>query len=138
MDLLDLNVWFALLVPEHPFHARARAYWERASDPFLVRVTALGLLRLLTNAKAMDGKPLGVGEAWKVYWELRLSSGVPLLEEPEGLDEALADLVRGGFSPRLWTDAYLAAFALAGGHRLVTFDQDFLGFPGLEVLHLTP
>jgi predicted nucleic acid-binding protein len=46
VDLLDLNVWFALLVPEHPFHPRARAYWEEASDPFLVRVTALGLLRL--------------------------------------------------------------------------------------------
>ncbi|BBL83416.1 ribonuclease VapC41 (plasmid) [Thermus thermophilus] len=138
MDLLDLNVWFALLVPEHPFHPRARAYWERASDPFLVRVTALGLLRLLTNTKAMDGKPLGVGEAWKVYWELRLSSRAPLLEEPEGLDEALADLVRGGFFPRLWTDAYLAAFALAGDHRLVSFDQDFLRFPGLEVLRLSP
>jgi toxin-antitoxin system PIN domain toxin len=138
VDLLDLNVWFALLVPEHPFHPRARAYWEEASDPFLVRVTALGLLRLLTNAKAMDGKPLGVREAWEVYRELRLGSGVPLLEEPQGLDEVLADLVRGGLSPRLWTDAYLAAFALAGGHRLVTFDQDFLRFPGLEVLRLFP
>jgi hypothetical protein len=134
VDLLDLNVWFALLVPERPFHPRARAYWGEASDPFLVRVTALGLLRLLTNAKAMDGKPLGVREAWEVYRELRLSSGVPLLVEPEGL----ADLVRGGLSPRLWTDAYLAAFALAGGHRLVTFDQDFLRFPGLKVLRLFP
>jgi len=111
---------------------------NQASDPFLVRVTALGLLRLLTNAKAMDGKPLGVREAWEVYRELRLSSGVPLLEEPQGLDEVLADLVRGGLSPRLWTDAYLAAFALAGGHRLVTFDQGFLHFPGLEVLRLFP
>jgi predicted nucleic acid-binding protein len=99
VNLLDLNVWFALLVPEHPFHPRARAYWEQASDPFLVRVTALGLLRLLTNAKAMDGKPLGVREAWEVYRELRLSSWVPLLEEPQGLDEVLADLVRGGFLP---------------------------------------
>jgi len=114
VDLLDLNVWFALLVSEHPFHPRARAYWEEASDPFLVRVTALGLLRLLTNAKAMDGKPLGVREAWEVYREPRLGSGVPLLEEPQGLGEVLADLVRGGLSPRLWTDAYLAAFALAG------------------------
>ena len=25
VDLLDLNVWFALLVPERPFHPRARA-----------------------------------------------------------------------------------------------------------------
>lgn len=40
MDLPDLNVWFALLVPEHPFHARALRYWREAEDPVLVRVTA--------------------------------------------------------------------------------------------------
>jgi len=134
VNLLDLNVWFALLVPEHPFHPRARAYWEEASDPFLVRVTALGLLRLLTNAKAMDGKPLGVREAWAVYRELRLN-GDSSFGRTRGPGRPGP---WGGLSPRLWTDAYLAAFALAGGHHLVTFDQGFLHFPGLEVLRLFP
>jgi toxin-antitoxin system PIN domain toxin len=135
VDLPDLNVWFALVLREHPFHPRARAYWGQAQNPSFNRTTALGLLRLLTNPKAMDGKPLEVGEAWTLYREARLA-GVPLLEEPEGLEEALEALVREGFPPRLWTDAYLAAFALAGGHRLVTFDQDFLRFPGVQVLLL--
>ncbi|MFN3178663.1 MAG: TA system VapC family ribonuclease toxin [Thermus sp.] len=138
MDLPDLNLWFALLVPEHPLHLEAQGYWEMASEPALVRVTALGLLRLLTNPKAMGGKPLEVGEAWRVYRELRGPAGIPVVEEPEGLEDALSFLVGQGFSYRHWTDAYLAAFALAGGYRLVTFDRDFLRFPGLNLLLLKP
>jgi uncharacterized protein len=37
---------------------------------------------------------------------------------------------------RLWTDAYLAAFAIFSGARLVTFDMDFKRFPNLEMLLL--
>ncbi|MCS7068540.1 MAG: hypothetical protein NZN28_07930 [Meiothermus sp.] len=54
-------------MPEHPFHPRARSYWEGTGAVGLVRVTALGLLRLLTNPKVMDGKPIGLGEAWRIY-----------------------------------------------------------------------
>jgi len=43
---------------------------------------------------------------------------------------------KGLASKRNWTDLYLAAFAVAGNLRLVTFDNDFLAFPGLELLHL--
>jgi predicted nucleic acid-binding protein len=35
-------------------------------------------------------------------------------------------------------DAYLAAFAKCAGFRLVTFDQGFTRFPGLDTLLLTP
>lgn len=35
------------------------------------------------------------------------------------------------FSPNVWTDAYLAAFSLAGNYELVTFDKGFARFPGL-------
>jgi len=37
---------------------------------------------------------------------------------------------------RQWTDAYLAAFAKAGGLRLVSFDGDFVHFDGLDLLRL--
>ena len=40
------------------------------------------------------------------------------------------------FGARLWADAYLAAFAMVGTFRLVTFDRDFTRFSGLELLHL--
>jgi predicted nucleic acid-binding protein len=39
---------------------------------------------------------------------------------------------RGGH----WTDAYLAAFAVSSGARLVTFDSDFGRFGGLACLRL--
>lgn len=45
---------------------------------------------------------------------------------------------RNTASPKLWMDAYLAAFAQAGGLRLVTLDRDFRAFEpsGLNlVLH---
>ncbi len=134
MDLPDLNVWFALVLREHPFHPRARAYWGQAQNPSFNRTTALGLLRLLTNPKAMDGKPLEVGEAWTLYREARLA-GVPSWRSLRGWKKPWRPWC-GKASPRLWTDAYLAAFARAGGHRLVTFDRDFLRFPGVQVLLL--
>ncbi len=40
-------------------------------------------------------------------------------------------------SPKVWMDAYLAAFAIAGGFRLVTFDRAFLAFKGLDLELLT-
>jgi predicted nucleic acid-binding protein len=32
----------------------------------------------------------------------------------------------------VWNDAYIAAFAIAGGCEIVTFDQGFKQFPGLS------
>ncbi|WP_337867183.1 TA system VapC family ribonuclease toxin [Meiothermus sp.] len=136
MNLPDTNFWFALLVPEHPFHPKALGFWEKSGEIALNRVVALGLLRLLTNSVAMGNKPLEVKEAWSVYWKMRLESGVRLLEEPQGLDNVLRTLVQNGITPRLWMDAYLAAFAIAGGCQLITFDQDFRRFDGLSYVLL--
>lgn len=137
MKLPDTNFWFALLVPEHPFHHKALSFWEEANDLVLNRIVALGLLRLLINAVAMGQKPLEVAEAWAVYWKLRHEGGVLLLEEPWGLEEVLQALVQNGLAPRLWTDAYLAAFVMAGGYQLVTFDRDFKRFDGLNYILLS-
>lgn len=40
--------------------------------------------------------------------------------------------------PRLWTDAYLAAYARAGGLTVVTFDRGFRQFPDLSCELLAP
>ncbi|WVN41054.1 hypothetical protein AOB54_05970 [beta proteobacterium MWH-UniP1] len=40
--------------------------------------------------------------------------------------------------PKYLTDAYLAAFAVCSGLRLVTFDKDFERFEGLSLLRLKP
>jgi len=50
---------------------------------------------------------------------------------------SLAGLVaRGVVARRVWTDADLAAFAMARGLRLVSFDQDFARFERLDFLLL--
>ena len=54
---------------------------------------------------------------------------VHVAEEPPGVFELwrrFADL--GIASPKVWMDAYLAAFAVAGGLRLVTLDRGFQNF----------
>ena len=40
-------------------------------------------------------------------------------------------------SPKLWMDAYLAAFTVAGGYQLVTTDKGFKQFKGLDILVLS-
>ena len=50
-DLLDVNVWLALVAQAHSHHQRAGAYWEKeaAACSAFCRVTQLGFLRHLTN-----------------------------------------------------------------------------------------
>ena len=138
-DLLDTNVWLALAHPGHPFHRRALFYWRReaALELAFTWVTALGFLRLLTNEKVMGGRPLASAEAWKLFKRFLERPGVSVHQEPGRLMEHLEFFserfsLRGGY----WTDAYLAAFAISGGYRLVTFDRDFERFPGLHLLLL--
>jgi toxin-antitoxin system PIN domain toxin len=139
IDLPDINVWLAFSVADHVHHARARHYWyEEAGDQLVFcRMTALGFLRLSTNASAMDGQPLTVPQAWRAYSDFRRLPEVVLAAEPEDCETWLEQWALGGRpTPRQWTDAYLAAFAKAGGLRLVSFDGDFVHFDGLDLLRL--
>ena len=140
-DLLDTSVWLVLSLPDHPHHERALAYWQNEADAELAfcRVTMLGLLRLLTHPKVTGGAQITGQRAWSVLGEWLKLPGIRIHTEPEGLDEILA-----GFAEKLylrrghWTDAYLAAFAVSGGYRLVSFDADFARYPGLRHLLLKP
>jgi len=138
-DLLDASVWIPLSAPDHVHHARARRYWneEAADELAFCRVTALALLRHLTNPRILGLAALDGPAAWQALSTWLTVPRIRLLTEPAGLDEWLGrwsgklDL-RGGD----WTDAYLAAFAAASGCRLVAFDGDFSRYPGIEFLHL--
>lgn len=139
IDLPDINVWLALAVADHAHHHRARSYWyEEAGDRLaFCRVTSLGFLRLVTNASVMGGKPLTVPQAWQAYGDFRRLPEILLVSEPEDCEAWLERWALGGRTPhRQWTDAYLAAFASAGGLRLVSFDGDFTRFEGLNLLRL--
>jgi len=97
----------------------------------------LGFVRLVGNPTVMGGQPLSTIEAWTAYSAWRRVEAVTFAQEPEGCDALLATWAGDGqLTPRLWTDAYLAAFAIQGRFRLVTFDRDFARFEGLDGLYL--
>lgn len=138
-DLPDLNVWLALAIAEHPHHRAAQTYWRHAAAERVVfcRVTMLGLVRLLSQPKLMGKAALSLRDAFDVYQRFASLPEVELCAEPGDCEVHLTHLLDAATPARLWTDAYLAAFAIAGRLRLVTFDKDFARFGGVERLHLS-
>ncbi|MGH7755441.1 MAG: VapC toxin family PIN domain ribonuclease [Vulcanimicrobiaceae bacterium] len=102
-------------------------------------MTALAFLRFLTNPRIVGSAVLDGGGAWRAMRTWLSTPGVQWLDEPAALDQLLghwsAELdIRGAD----WNDAYLAAFASTSGCRLVAFDGDYVRFPSLKFLHLSP
>jgi toxin-antitoxin system PIN domain toxin len=138
-DLPDLNVWLALIWPDHSHHLQAVHYWEQqAADQVLFcTVTALGLVRLVCQPKLMGTAVRNAAEASALLEALCQQPGVRLARPEHNGWEVCHQLLRGGAIPaRLCTDAHLAALAIANGWRLVSFDRDFERFAGLERLLL--
>lgn len=142
--LIDSNVWLALALSAHVHHGAARAWLDTVDQPASVlfcRATQQTFLRLLSNRAVLapyGNPPLTNREAWAAYRALEADDRVVLrADEPAGLASRWAEFaVRDTASPKLWMDAYLAAFAASGGYRLVTTDSGFRQFDGLEVLLL--
>jgi hypothetical protein len=64
----DISVRLAVAAPEHIHAAIARRWWEQEAGIIAFsRLTQLGFLRLMTTAAVMDGKPLTISAAWRVY-----------------------------------------------------------------------
>ena len=144
MDLCDANVWLALALSGHVHHGAARRWLDEDHEPESIafcRATQQSLLRLLTNAAVLapyGNPPLTNDQAWDAYGELLADDRIVMrAHEPAGLERIWRDLAaRPTASPKLWMDAYLAAFAAAAGLRMVTTDAAFRQFPGLELLVL--
>lgn len=139
VDLLDLNVWVAMCDKTHVHHQRAQAYWqnEASSGVVFCRTTMLGFMRHLTSKHVMAGNPFTPEEAWRRYRNFLRLPEISFLDEPQGIDSQMALWSdRPVFQHHLWTDAYLAAFAIISGCRVVSFDGDFKHFNGLAFLHL--
>jgi predicted nucleic acid-binding protein len=76
-------------------------------------------------------------QAWAAVSKVVAQGNISVQDEPAGIDEHLAALcMQRGSSPSFWSDAYLAAFALAGRHRFATFDYGFRRFEGLDLILL--
>ncbi len=141
MDILDINVWLALADQNHIHHPPAARYWEGVADAPVAfsRITMMGFLRLSTQPRVLS-RTLTKSEAWDIYHDFMALPNLQFLPEPANLDSHFQKLTTTGSSlpHRLWTDAYLAAFAIASGCRLVSFDADFSRFTNLNFLHLSP
>ncbi|MCC6763894.1 MAG: PIN domain-containing protein [Deltaproteobacteria bacterium] len=140
MKLADSNVWLALTVSTHGFHRASRAWFDgigAVDQVMFCRATQQSFLRLLTTAEVLAPygiEPLSNAQAWAAYEGWLDGGSVSFVDEPRGTDlcwKALA--VRATASPKLWMDAYLAAFALSGGYQLVTTDRAFKRFKGLRL-----
>lgn len=144
MRLCDSNVWLALALSGHVHHTSTKDWLESENDPATIlfcRATQQTLLRLLTNSSVLSpygNPPLTNNEAWQVY-EAFLEDDriVSRRDEPAGLEATWKQLaLRDTASPKLWMDAYLAAFALTGEYTLVTTDSAYRQFDGLDLLVL--
>jgi uncharacterized protein len=123
--LPDVNVWLALASRRH-VHAPTCSAWLNsiASDQVVFcRISQMGLLRLLTNETVMGSDVLPSRDAWRVYRSILADERVQFAPEPFTLEQEWRKLTaQDRPTPRIWTDAYLAAFAIAAGMQLVTMD----------------
>ncbi len=138
--LPDSNVWLALTLRGHRLHQGVMAWLSTRTSRGSVlfcRATQQAMLRLLTTAAVLNpygNPPLSNAQAWEVYQSMRADPRIGFAHEPPDLEAAWSALaLRPSASPKLWMDAYLAAFASAAGYRLVTIDTAFRQFGNLDL-----
>ena len=133
--LPDVNLWLALTFESHIHHLAAKAWFDDLSvDPCVFcRMTQQGFLRLATNPKAFGTEAITLTEAWQAFDTLMADPRVSFTVEPPGIEAFWRDYTfHRTFSPKVWNDGFLAAFARAADYRLVTFDQGFVQFADLD------
>ena len=145
---LDTSVWIAWYFQEHPQHAVAADLLEErsASDPaWLCRATEQSWIRLATTnaiCRAYSSLVLTNAQAVAALATWRAQPRVCCLDaEPEGTRALWLELAAiPSASPKVWMDAYLAAFAIRAGLPFATLDTDFRRFEaaGLELQLLCP
>lgn len=123
----DINVWVALTYEGHVHHAVAAAWFAELQPNAILafcRFTQLGLLRLLTTAAVMGDEVMTQPQAWAAYDRWLQDPRVSFADEPSEVEPRFRSLTRRRQpATKDWADSFLAAFAMAGGLTLVTFDQ---------------
>jgi uncharacterized protein len=134
------NVWIAAASDRHEHHAVARQWFDSDSAPVcFCRLTQMAFLRLLTNPKVMGEDILSPATAIAVYRQLFSDERVRFEAEPANIENAWVSLMSiGTANGGTWTDAYLAAFAMEAGFRLISFDRGMRRWPGLPLELLIP
>lgn len=145
--LYDSNVWVALTFSAHPHHVFALKTFGGASEEnpaSFCRATQQSFLRLATTPALLreyraDG--FTNRDAVDLNTTLIQLPNVQILPEPPDLEILWHQFAaHPTASPKVWMDAYLAAFAIGHKIELVTFDSDFKRFvkDGLKLKLLIP
>ena len=139
MKLPDVNVWLAGVWARHAQHQIARQWFDEQPDELaFCRITQMGLLRLITNPAVAGSEAQSRRRAWELFRNLMGDPRTQFLHEPQGLEALWVTFSqRDDASHKLWTDDYLAAFALAANAELVTFDRSLTKrYPSVHIVHL--
>jgi toxin-antitoxin system PIN domain toxin len=143
--LVDTSVWVAAFFDEHEFFLPAKAFvascgrgqpalFCRASEQSWLRlVTTPSLHRLYKAPSVSNADAIAILATWLAQPHIHC-----LDAEPEGTRELWLELAAiPSASPKVWMDAYLAAFAIRAALPFATLDTDFRRFEssGLQ-LHL--
>jgi uncharacterized protein len=146
-SLFDTNVWLAVVFPTHPFHSQAQEALAASTSTrpaVMCRASQQSFLRLASTSailKAYGAEAATNRDALMVMDRLLSLPQVVTRDEPEGAFELWRKMAAiATASPKVWMDAYLAAFAIAGGINFVTLDHDFKNFVshGLKLSLLNP
>jgi uncharacterized protein len=139
----DSNFLVALVTRRHFHHEEALAWWNALTPDdsiAICRASQLAFLRLITTQAIMQTEKR-TNLAAQVVLENLLQH--PMCEflagEPPDLEARWLEFSSvNSSSPKLWMDAYLAAFALGYRMRFVTFDKGFERYRkhGLDLLVL--
>jgi len=142
--LCDTNVFIALLLEGHPRHKECAAWFEtvpQAGEVVMCRPVQLSVLRLLTTTAVLERlnrPPLTNAQAWAVIEATIADERIRHdVDEPPGLDALWSKFaLRKTASPKLWMDGFLAAWASASKWILVSTDDGFAQFKGVETINL--
>ena len=137
--LPDVNVWLALASDRHVHHQLSKTWFTEldSGQAVFCRITQMGFLRLLTNARVMGNEALSQRRAWGIYEDLLRDKRVTFASEPTGVEPVWKHYTQGLFTgTNLWTDAYLAAVATVLGVHLVSFDRGLARIKGLQAVIL--
>ncbi len=135
--LPDVNVWLALASERH-VHAEVCGRWLNSindGEVAFCRVTQMGLLRLLTHESVMGMEVLSSRSAWRLYQTMLKDERIRFVPEPFALEEEWRRVTaQDRPTPKIWTDAYLIAFARAAAMRFVTLDRALISMDARALL----
>jgi len=132
-QLLDVNVFFALLWPQHKSHVVAQQWFSKhghtawATSP----LTQMGVLRLLTNSAVTHGA-VNFSMALQVVNQAVGHEGHSLFRLPNDVIGGLRQFGERLRGHQRWTDAVLLSQAIAQEGVLVTFDGGVRELAGRE------